>query len=250
MNGDGERLCGVLEGDAKEIAILCHGFMDTKDRPLLASLAKAIRDRCGLATLRFDFSGNGESEGRFEDATITKEIEDLQSVVVALQEKGYAVAALVGHSKGATDVLVHQADHGSARKVVALAPKVYGVRGINERFMPEQLAQLDREGWCNYVLGGRTVKISKAYLDERRTRYKDLRSLCTRIRSPVLIVHGTADEVIHADEARDLHAALRDVLQDAARLVLLEEADHNFRDPALRRQMIDTVTGWIADGTH
>src|SRR3990167_1562522 len=100
VNKEGERLCGILEGDAKEMVIFCHGFMGRKDSALIVELAQEIRKVDAYSTLRFDFSGNGESEGCFEDATISKEVEDLHAVITDLESKGYTIAALIGYSKG------------------------------------------------------------------------------------------------------------------------------------------------------
>ena len=51
----------------------------------------------GIPALRFSFSGNGGSEGRFEDSCITKEVEDLGAVIDALAEPdSQMIATLVG----------------------------------------------------------------------------------------------------------------------------------------------------------
>ncbi len=54
----------------------------------------------GLAALRFDFSGLGNSEGRFEDTTVAGYVEDLVSAATWLQAQGLEVLALIGHSLG------------------------------------------------------------------------------------------------------------------------------------------------------
>ena len=58
------------------LALLGHGVTGNKDRPLMVGIASELADR-GVPSLRFSFAGNGKSGGKFEEATITSETEDL-----------------------------------------------------------------------------------------------------------------------------------------------------------------------------
>jgi alpha/beta superfamily hydrolase len=73
-NKENLKLCGVLHGSASRgdiCAIVCHGFAGDKDRSFIPELACGLEGQ-GFLALRFDFSGNGESEGLFEDRTWAK----------------------------------------------------------------------------------------------------------------------------------------------------------------------------------
>src|SRR3954465_2689602 len=69
---------GKKESDT--IVVLGHGVTGNKDRPFLVTLAEELA-KGGLNTLRFSFSGNGGSAGRFIDSNISKEVEDLGAVL-------------------------------------------------------------------------------------------------------------------------------------------------------------------------
>jgi len=84
---------------SNKIVVLCHGFIATKSDSLILDLASALTKK-GVSVFRFDFSGNGKSEGQFEYGNYRKEADDLYSVVLCLYEKNYDVTAVVGHSKG------------------------------------------------------------------------------------------------------------------------------------------------------
>jgi len=100
-NSHGERLDATWHpGSLRDVVVLAHGLTSTKDRPWLTALAEAIA-AAGFAALRFSFAGNGGSEGRFEDATLTKEVEDLGSVIDALTAAGFERISCAGHSMGA-----------------------------------------------------------------------------------------------------------------------------------------------------
>ncbi len=66
-NADGEQLAGILETPAGEIracALFAHCFTCTKNIRAAARISEALVAH-GIAVLRFDFTGLGESEGEF-----------------------------------------------------------------------------------------------------------------------------------------------------------------------------------------
>ena len=66
----------------RHIAVLGHGVTGNKDRPFVVALAEGLA-AAGIHALRFSFAGNGASEGRFADATISKAVGDLGAVLDA-----------------------------------------------------------------------------------------------------------------------------------------------------------------------
>jgi alpha/beta superfamily hydrolase len=74
-NDQGERMDAAFHPGERTgvLLILGHGVTGDKDRPLLVALAEGLAKR-GWPCLRISFSGNGESEGRFVDSCITKEV--------------------------------------------------------------------------------------------------------------------------------------------------------------------------------
>jgi dienelactone hydrolase len=69
------------EGPGPLPAVLfCHGFTGNRIEPqrLFLSFARRLSLK-GLAVLRFDFGGHGESEGEFHDLTLTGELKDAQA---------------------------------------------------------------------------------------------------------------------------------------------------------------------------
>ena len=85
------KLCGIItESEIKDkIVIMCHGIRGNKDEcGAFTLLSKRLLEN-GYSSFRFDFNGHGESEGKDLDMTITKEINDLESTVKMLEQKGY-----------------------------------------------------------------------------------------------------------------------------------------------------------------
>ncbi|MFQ6642651.1 hypothetical protein Gotur_017857 [Gossypium turneri] len=99
-NKHGEKLVGLLhETESKEIVILCHGFKSTKDYNTLTNLAAAL-EKEGISVFRFDFAGNGESEGSFQYGNYYREADDLHAVLQHFSGENRVVSAILGHSKG------------------------------------------------------------------------------------------------------------------------------------------------------
>lgn len=87
INRYGEKLAGVLhEAGSKDIVVLCHGFRSSKEGRTMLSLANALTSE-NISIFRFDFSGNGESEGTFEYGNYYKEVDDLRDVILHFKKK-------------------------------------------------------------------------------------------------------------------------------------------------------------------
>lgn len=50
---------------ATPVVIMAHGYMSSRNSELLVRLSTALARNAQLSSFRFDFSGNGDSEGRF-----------------------------------------------------------------------------------------------------------------------------------------------------------------------------------------
>jgi pimeloyl-ACP methyl ester carboxylesterase len=104
----------IKDENSRDLIILCHGLFHTKDSVFLPYLDEKLP----YNTLSFDFSGNGESEGVFSLGEYHKEVDDIHAVVDHADRLGYRVIALIGHSKGANDVLLYSAKYGNVPIIV------------------------------------------------------------------------------------------------------------------------------------
>jgi putative redox protein len=111
LNKQGLKLSGLLYSGANRetIVIVCHGFLGSKEGGGRALAMAEEIGKLGYATLLFDFSGCGESEGAFADITLTRQIEDLTCSVDYNQESGFKKIITLGRSFGGTTALCHGA---------------------------------------------------------------------------------------------------------------------------------------------
>ncbi|GLC46835.1 hypothetical protein PLESTB_001539700 [Pleodorina starrii] len=249
-NAQGERLAAkFLDAGSDGVVILCHGYAASKDGFLFPRLADELAAR-GRSSLRFDFAGNGESEGVFSFGNYYREVEDLRAAVSFVRDTlKRTVHAIVGHSKGGNVVLLYASRYDDVPHVVNIAGRALMSRGIKERFGADILERLAAEGAVEQQVradgGRRTISylLTRESVDERMAM--DMLAEASKIGSGthVLTIHGSADTVIPVGDAHELAAVLRNHT-----LCVVEGGDHNFRQPAAAEQLLARVTEYLVTG--
>ena len=231
-NSSGEVLDYTFHAGAegsRQIAVLGHGVTGNKDRPFVAALAAGLA-AAGIHALRFSFAGNGASEGRFADATISKEVGDLGAVLNALDR--YSVC-YVGHSMGGAVGVLRASGDERLRLLVSLAGMVH-TRAFAERefgdVVPDEGCMWD-EPDC---------PLSQAYMDDM-AQINTVVERGAEIAVPWLLVHGSEDDVVPLADSHDILAQA----SDHAELVVIDGADHVFSEHA--QVMVAKVVGWIQE---
>ncbi|MAG64184.1 MAG: alpha/beta fold hydrolase [Planctomycetota bacterium] len=220
-NESGERLDHVFtpgqedtQAADRKVVVIGHGVTSHHDRPYLTHLCDAL-SAAGLASLRFSFSGNGESEGRFVDSCISKEVADLGAVIDALE--GWRVAYM-GHSMGGAVGVMRAAADERIDALVSLAgmTEVHG-------FMQRHFGHLTPGEDC--MLEREHAHLSESFLEDAREIQTTLPQ-ASQISVPWLLVHGTEDELVpFEDSVRCAQACPQN-----AQLAPIEGADHCFTD--------------------
>ena len=226
---------------SRAVVILAHGVTSNMDRPYLVELGDALA-RAGIPALRFSFSGNGKSEGRFEEATPSKEVDDAAGVLDALHAAGFTNVAYAGHSMGGAVGVLLAARDERVRALVSLAGMFHVAR-----FFERHFGRL-RPG--DPMLGKASCPWSRALADDA-ARHGSLDAAAARVRVPWLLVHGDADEMVPLEDAKDAKAAcesgearpLNGNRRDRVKLVELAGADHRFGGAT--SQMIGAVVPWL-----
>ena len=111
----------AVEGKTCPVAIIAHGLTGHRSEAHLMALADSLFAH-GIAVVRFDFNGHGESEGEFVNMTLDNEVQDLMKIygyVSSLPWVDKGRIALAGHSQGGLVAGVVAGDLG-AEKVKCL----------------------------------------------------------------------------------------------------------------------------------
>lgn len=230
-NRHGERLDYTYHPGAAEIStlvVLGHGVTGNKDRPVLVELANLLA-RTGIHALRFSFAGNGASEGRFAEAAITKEVEDLGAVLDALPGwyvgyAGHSLGAAVGVLRAGTDARLHF--------LISLAGMAHTAAFVQREFngvVPDTGCMWEQP----------ECPLSQSFLDDM-ARIGSVVDAGRRVRVPWLLLHGLADEVVPPQDSRDLFA----VAGEPRRLIEMPATDHVFSG-AHAGAMASSVVAWM-----
>jgi alpha/beta superfamily hydrolase len=219
----------VADAPPPAIVVVGHGVTAHKDRPWLVELAAALAG-AGLASLRVSFAGNGGSEGRFEEAVPSKEVEDLGAVLDAVERWGVARIAYAGHSMGAAVGVMRAAGDPRIACLVSLAGMVHV-----DAFFQREFAHLPPGA---PMLGKPECPWSPA-IAEDAARIGSVSAQAAAIRVPWLLVHGDADELVPYQDALDARAAAG----GRPDLVTLHGVDHRFTGAI--DQMVGAVVPWL-----
>lgn len=213
------------------LVLLGHGVTGNKDRPLLVAIAEALAAR-GWPCLRISFSGNGDSEGRFEDCTVSRECDDLSSIIDSLPP-GLKIA-YCGHSMGGGVGVRVAASDSRIAVLVTLA----GMLRLADFHQAEFGEVTPDEG---LMWDQPDCPLSQTFANDM-TMLGELFNEAARVNAPWLLIHGTADDVVLPKDSRDGHAAA----SDPKRLVEVEGAEHSFNETTYS-QVIDEIADWLGE---
>ena len=222
--------------------IFCHGFTGHKAEAhfLFVKAARELAKR-GIASLRFDFRGSGESEGEFSEMSPATEIDDARRALHVLAEQPELDATrlgVVGLSMGGLVAACVAGREPSIRSTVLWA--AVAERSIMSRLTQENRALLDTQGWMD--IGG--LKLGRIFFDNDG-KIDPLAEIAGS-KSAVLIVHGKADAAVPVDHAEKYLAAVGQPGRKKRKLVL-DEADHTFNRVGWEAEVINATASWLEE---
>lgn len=224
-NKYGENLVGLLrETGSREVVILCHGFRSTKENITMANLAAALQKE-GISAFRFDFAGNGESEGYFHYGNYFREADDLHAVIQHFRQANRVVSAILGHSKGGNVVLLYASKYRDIPAVINVSGRYDLKRGIEERLGNNFMQRIEQDGYTDVKnkTGVVIYRVTKESLMDRLAT--DMHEACCQIDTNcrVLTVHGSGDEVIPMEDALEFAKIIPN-----HKLQIVEGANHSY----------------------
>ena len=230
-NASGENLDYTFHAGNKSsqhIVVLGHGVTGNKDRPFLVELADNLSN-AGIPTIRFSFSGNGNSDGEFTQSTISKEIGDLASVLDVLDNH---TICYVGHSMGGAVGVLSASQDNRIKLLVSLAGMV-GTKAFAQREFGDVTPDK------GFMWDEPTCPLSQAYMDDL-TQINTVVDCASKISVPWLLVHGTEDDVVPIEDSQKIYAQANEPKE----LFTIEDANHVFSDDSLN-PMVEKVVDWI-----
>jgi pimeloyl-ACP methyl ester carboxylesterase len=241
--GARRRIACRVVGGRKPTAVWLGGYRSDM-RGTKAERLDGFARANGIGYLRFDYSGHGESEGRFEDGTISRWREDAEAAIGALAADGPLV--LVGSSMGAwISLLLAPRLEARLAGMLLLAP----APDFTERLLLPQLddrqrAELERQGFVSEAsdYSKEPNVYTKALIEDGRRNLVMTGPI--RVGCPVHIIQSRADPDVPFAHALELASLLSG---DGTTLSLVPDGDHRLSRPQDLRRMEAALSALIGD---
>ena len=238
-NADGHMLSArwdlPADGEPVATALFAHCFTCSKNLASIGHITRALA-AAGIATLRFDFTGLGESEGAFSETGLSSNVDDLVTAAEFMASEFGAPSILIGHSFGGAAVL----------RAAERIPTVVAVATIAAPSSADHVRKLlrgsedeiERAGEAVVELGGRSFQIRDSFLDDLEEHRID--EAVASLGAALLILHGPLDQTVGIEHA----ARIFEHARHPKSFVSLDQADHLLTDAADSRYAGAVIAAW------
>ena len=204
------------------VIVCCHGLLSLKESPKYVAVGEEMSG-AGLAVLRFDFSGCGESPARPGEALIGARARDLDVILnfVSGQSWSDGRIGLLGSSLGGYLSLL--AADANPEGIIAAACWASPFDISRIQLAPTEIDQLGNISPGGFQLGEpqNLSAVSRA--------------------SRVLLIHGRQDRVVNWEQSLQIY----DRLNNPKELILMHTTDHQFLDESWRKAAIRASLDWF-----
>jgi putative redox protein len=240
LNPSGEKLAGTFHvpaNNARHGIILGHCFTCSRHTRILRDLSLALVGE-GFKVLRFDFSGNGQSEGNFSESFYSKQVDDIKTATSFMSTQDVSWIGLAGHSMGAMVALLAASAMDNIKAVCTLAAKASALQSFHF-LSQDQIQKLEHTGRVNFISRGRNLELTEAFFADA-AKY-DVSTILSSLAQPLMVVHGDVDEIIPVENAYRLHQYKRVNCE----LAIISGADHMFSQDEHRQEVAQRVAKWF-----
>lgn len=206
--------------------LLAHGVTGNMDRPLIAETQTALQ-MAGLSTLRFSFAGNGNSEGRFTESCVSKELREVRAILDQLPSA--TKVGYLGHSMGAAVGVLAASQDDRIKALISLAGMV-----DCKAFAQTEFGEVTPDD--GLMWDEPDCPLSRLFMEDLCETVGNVLPATRKIRVPWLLVHGTEDDVVLPRDTESVSAALG----EKVKVVTIPEGDHLFNGPA-RQPALEAV---------
>lgn len=235
---NGVTLRGMLESPDQNVsnyALFAHCFTCGKDIAAASRIARALTEK-GIAVLRFDFTGLGNSDGDFSNTNYSSNVEDLKAAADFLKLNYRAPSLLIGHSLGGAAVLsvAHQLPEV---KAIATIGAPHEAQHVVHNFAAD-VDTINQEGQAEVTLGFRKFVIKKQFIDDVAQSESKIGSL----KKALLVMHSPMDSTVNIAEAEKIY---KDAKHPKS-FVSLDNADHLVSNKGDADYIATTIAAWAS----
>lgn len=237
----------LLQSDPKGLAFTVHGLGGFKEQPHIMTLVNTLFEN-GYTVVNFDASNSiGESEGKYENATMQDHYEDLIDVINwAKSQQWYKEPfVMAGHSLGGYAVARYAEEHPKEIKgVFPYALVVSGDLSYKAAEMEDKgkLLNWQQTGWQereSTSKPGTKLRIPWSHMLERLKH--DVRPQAGNLTMPVLLVVGSEDKSCTYGSQHLFY----DLIPGDKEIHIVPGAPHTFRDPNHLAELKAVFDRWL-----
>jgi uncharacterized protein len=219
------------------VVILLHGGPGgVKEGPenIYVKLSEALA-REGIASVRFDFLGAGESDGDYIDMTIANQAKEYHTVLQYVKQNKFGNIGLVGESYGATIAL-----SGLTKDIKALTLLWPAIYLLDNTFAPFVTEERQRELQENGYIVVDDDKVGRAFIEEL-FEIDNLEDQVRKINIPTILIHGDQDSEVPHHQSEKAYT----ILQEPKKLIIVPGGDHCLAQPHEQPIVIKEVVSWF-----
>ena len=240
-NRAGQKLSARIDLPANKppvaYALFAHCFTCSKNIKAASHISRALTAE-GIAVLRFDFTGLGESEGDFGDTSFSSNVDDLVSAAEYMVNHHEGPKVLIGHSLGGAAVLQAAARIPSSLAVITIAAPADP--GHLKLALGDSNEIIERQGEADVDLAGRTFKIKKQFLEDLES--VRMQQTIQNLNRALLIFHAPTDGVVGIDNAAQIFMTAR----HPKSFISLDNADHLLMNPKDAHYVGALIAAWAS----
>ncbi len=225
------------EGRIRAFALFAHCFTCSKDLFSVTRISAELA-RQGIAVLRFDFTGLGQSGGDFSNTNFSSNVSDIVSAVEHMRRTYEAPALLIGHSLGGAAVLCAAGGIPEVKCVVTIGAPSDAAHVVKQ--FAADMSRIEEDGEARVTLAGRPFSIRKQFLDD--VRGQRIRDRIHAIDAALLVLHSPTDETVGIENASDIFLAAK----HPKSFVSLDGADHLLTDKRDGVFAAQVISAWSA----
>ncbi len=237
FSSQGTMLAGLLErpeGEASAYALFVHCFTCGKDIASASRIARALVQK-GIAVLRFDFTGLGNSDGDFANTNFSSNLDDIKAAMDFLAAQYEAPQLLIGHSLGGSAVLAVANQVSDCKAVVTIAAPANASHVVHN--FSSAISEINSQGLATVDLGPRQFTIKKQFLQDLDHHAEQAFSLDKKA---LLVMHSPTDASVSIEQAEKIYTQAK----HPKSFVSLDNADHLLTNKDDADYIANVIASW------
>lgn len=247
--------------------VFLHGTMSNRNHNFVPELCNKLIKEHGIRSFRYDSrfdKSDHEPDHRYKFSGYADDLDDLECVVRHLKKNDFIPFCLFGHSRGANGALLYASSrllkdqhsnntHTDEEHVALLdptkfccvvaAPRFNMPMMLTSLFSQEQIDLLHEEGqfqWPNEKVELIVTKRDAEVVCKEMDMGRSVEMIPEQV--PILLFHGTDDELIPVDDAGCYKAS-----RESINVQIIDGARHAFRGKKQLKHLLTSATTFIGN---